>query len=366
MKAVSPFLKHVAYPGLSRMGYFRRRQREGPAIVTYHGVYPNKYQPLDPALDGNLVTATLLRSQLRLLKARYTVISPEQFVSCCKSREPVPPRTVLLTCDDGLQNVLTLMVPLLQEEGLSCLFFVTGASLSDEPSMVWYEELYLMFLNSPHLCDLDLPEIDICMRIEGIEQKRLAWRDLVKQLSQFSLPMRTSFLQEIRAQMGLSGGWSSAYLKDAVLRSRFYMLTLPELRELANSGMSIGSHTLSHPMLSRQSAEGSWAEISESRIALQDSLHRQVWALAYPFGDRDSVGDRELKMAQRAGFACAFLNIESDVDTEESLFALPRIHVSARMGLSEFEAHVSGFHQLLRQHLWMGGRRPRSEPSLEQ
>ena len=38
---------------------------------------------------------------------------------------------MLLTCDDGLQNTLTDMLPVLQELGLSCLFFVTGASLSE-------------------------------------------------------------------------------------------------------------------------------------------------------------------------------------------------------------------------------------------
>ena len=122
MKVVSPFLKHVAYPGLSRMGYFRRRQREGPTIVTYHGVRPNSTGLSTPFLDGNLVTTSLLRCQLRLLKARYSVISPEEFASCCRSGEPVPPRTVLLTCDDGLQNVLTLMAPLLQRGALVLVF----------------------------------------------------------------------------------------------------------------------------------------------------------------------------------------------------------------------------------------------------
>ena len=39
------------------------------------------------------------------------------------------------------------MVPVpLQAHGLSCLFFVTGASLSEVPAMLWYEQLYLMLL----------------------------------------------------------------------------------------------------------------------------------------------------------------------------------------------------------------------------
>ena len=68
----------------------------------------------------------------------------------------MPPRAVLLTCDDDLRNTLTEMVPMLQEHGLSCLFFVTGASLSDVPAMLWYEQLYLMLLAVREEYSLDL------------------------------------------------------------------------------------------------------------------------------------------------------------------------------------------------------------------
>ena len=86
MKLVSPFLKHVLYPGLAGSGYLRRRRGAGPAIVTYHGVLPPGYQPMDPALDGSLVTPEALRQQLRLLQAHYHVISPEQSLQWCTAK----------------------------------------------------------------------------------------------------------------------------------------------------------------------------------------------------------------------------------------------------------------------------------------
>ena len=101
---------------------------------------------MDPDLDGSLVTAEAFRRQIRLLKNRYNVISPEQFLGWLEWDEELPPRAVLLTCDDDLRNTLTEMVPVLQEHRLSCLFFVTGASLHEVSSMLWYEQLYLMFL----------------------------------------------------------------------------------------------------------------------------------------------------------------------------------------------------------------------------
>ena len=50
-----------------------------------------------------------------------------------------------LACDDGLRNVLTDMTPILREEGVSCLFFVLGASAAESSQMLWYEELCLCY-----------------------------------------------------------------------------------------------------------------------------------------------------------------------------------------------------------------------------
>ena len=40
MSLISPLLKRVVYPGLAKVGYLRRRNGVGPAVVTYHGVLP--------------------------------------------------------------------------------------------------------------------------------------------------------------------------------------------------------------------------------------------------------------------------------------------------------------------------------------
>src|SRR5258706_1494239 len=113
MRIVSPFLKRVFYPALSMAGVLQRSSAAGLAVVPYHGVLPEGYEPVDPAFDGNLIGAEVLRRQLRLLKAHYNVISPEDALSWREGRRELPPRAVLLTCDDGLMNCLTDMLPVL-------------------------------------------------------------------------------------------------------------------------------------------------------------------------------------------------------------------------------------------------------------
>jgi hypothetical protein len=52
------------------------------------------------------------------------------------------------------------------------------------------------------------------------------------------------------------------------------------------------------------------------------------------------------------------------VDAKINRFALPRVHVTADMSLSEFEAHVTGFYRSLRRRL-LGSDRSRDEDELE-
>src|SRR6266513_5422022 len=115
MRLVSPLLKHVVYPGLSRLGYLRRLATPAPSVVTYHGVLPREYQVRDVALDGHLVTAKAFTEQILLLKKNYNIISPEQFLQWCEGQLDLPRRSVLLTCDDGLLNAMTDMLPIVRK-----------------------------------------------------------------------------------------------------------------------------------------------------------------------------------------------------------------------------------------------------------
>jgi peptidoglycan/xylan/chitin deacetylase (PgdA/CDA1 family) len=215
--------------------------------------------------------------------------------------------------------------------------------------MLWYEELWLMFLAGPDA--FVLREIGFDVPVRGREQKRLRWWNAVKKLSSYPGDERRVLLDQTRVRLGLAEDWNAKYLTDSVLSRRFCMLTAAELRKLGRAGMSIGAHTLSHPMLSEMPAEAAWSEISESRLGLEQALGHPVWALAYPFGGATSVTQRELQMAERAGFQCAFLNVGGGFGAATPYFALPRVHVTADMNLAEFEAHISGFYRAARRRL---------------
>jgi peptidoglycan/xylan/chitin deacetylase (PgdA/CDA1 family) len=349
MRFVSPVLKSVVYPALSKIGYLRRYSQQGRlSVVTYHGVLPAGYKVTDIQLDGSWVAPEVLGRQLRVLRLHYNVVSPSQVRLWCKGEATLPPRAVLLTCDDGLANAVTDMLPILQEEGLTCLFFVTSRALAEEPGMLWYEELYLTLQEAPQgalegtFCGVPVKTY----LNSSASQRTSCWHSMVETLTKCEAPARLGFAAAVRAQFHFPQNWGQQHLRQDA--SRFRLLTVSEIRKLLAAGMEIGSHTISHPKLSQLPAESSWKEIAESRCALEKALGVPVWSIAYPFGGIDAVSAREMQMAEGAGYDCAFINFGGGVGKDTSKFGIPRVHISLDTTVPEFEAHVSGLHEGLR------------------
>jgi len=236
----------------------------------------------------------------------------------------------------------------LQDEGLRCLFFVTGASAGERRTMLWYEELLLLFMRAR------AGSFEICsdnIEVSGVlgerEQRRALWWGTVKRLSQADADSRGRFLHTAYSYFGLQETLEFYQETYAETQRHFCLLTSTELQQLASAGMTIGAHTLTHPILSQLPSELAWTEIAESRTRLESVLGRKIWAFAYPFGDAGSVSPRVIAMAKQAGFDAAFLNIGGGLGTSLPLHTLPRVHVNAGMSLAEFEAHVSGFYEAL-------------------
>lgn len=343
MRIVSPLLKRVVYPALSSVGAFRRIAKTGLAVVTYHGIIPSGYESVDAAFDGNLISAEMLSRQIRLLKREYRIVSPEEVLEFFTTGQKLPSKSVLLTCDDGLLNCLTDMLLVLREENVRCLFFVTGASV-EMRTMLWYEELFLVFLRaSAGSFKVSCPAFLMEERLEGREHRRVVWWNCVRRLSQLDSQSRARVVRELRDQLGLSEK-PMVDLGDSAACRRYGLMTRDELRELQSAGMTIGAHTLTHPMLSRQEPERAYEEILQSRTLLESALGTEVWAFAYPFGDPQSVTPKVLGMAEKAGYRVAFLNFGGGLGRKLTAFALPRIHVTSGMTLGEFEAHVCGLY----------------------
>jgi peptidoglycan/xylan/chitin deacetylase (PgdA/CDA1 family) len=90
--------------------------------------------------------------------------------------------------------------------------------------------------------------------------------------------------------------WLAAETRDELLP-----LGWPELEYLAESGWEIGSHTVSHPLLTAVDDDRLTQELRESRVAITTRLG-ECASLSYPYGVAD---ERVVTEAGRCGYGLA-------------------------------------------------------------
>ena len=105
-------------------------------------------------------------------------------------------------------------------------------------------------------------------------------------------------------------------------------LNWSEVRELASSPLiTIGSHTLSHPYLSRLDADQAALEITQSRSRIQAEINQPVDFFCYPSGD---VTPREQRLVQQAGYTAAVTVAPGRNHAQTPLHALHRTEITDR------------------------------------
>jgi peptidoglycan/xylan/chitin deacetylase (PgdA/CDA1 family) len=123
-------------------------------------------------------------------------------------------------------------------------------------------------------------------------------------------------------------------------------LTWKQIREMADAGVDIQSHALSHGYLSRRQnrsmsdkAYAAWLEreLTESRRILERETGQKVRYLAYPYGDYDQ---RVSQAASSAGYEAAVTCEFGRVVPGSDPLRMRRVVIDDRMDFAAFRRHL--------------------------
>lgn len=134
---------------------------------------------------------------------------------------------------------------------------------------------------------------------------------------------------------GLVGGVNGWDIKNG--ENSDEMLNLSELKEMAESGIEIGAHTLTHPHLTLISSEEAFNEISLSKKNLEDLLGVSVNFFAYPYGD---YNEETKKLVEKAGFYGACITKTGIVKKGSDFFALKRVAIRYNTDFLKFKRKI--------------------------
>jgi peptidoglycan/xylan/chitin deacetylase (PgdA/CDA1 family) len=221
----------------------------------------------------------------------------------------LPPRAAAITFDDGYADNLTVALPILARHGLPATVFVASGYL--DGGLMWNDGL----IEAARGCRLAV--------LDAGEFGRYALPDWPARASAAeALIGRIKYLEPTQRERAVADIARAA----GVHLPTNLMLSSVELEKLARSpGVTIGAHTVSHPILTQVPDAVAHAEIASGRRALEAITQKPVGLFAYPNGKPGKdYAARHVAMVRELGFEAAVSTAWGASKQGDDLFQLRR------------------------------------------
>lgn len=323
-----------SFSGLSRValraGFIGRQTL---IVLAYHRVLDIGDEECFGA-DPELVSATVadFEWQMRFLRDHFAPVTFRQLIDRLDRGADLPAHSVVVTFDDGHIDNYTLAFPVLRKLGLpATIFLSTGYIGSGSP--FWFDRV-ASILRRARPGTFELKAIGYRGELTDMPSRHRASSAVLHALKRVHESTRLACLDELSS---LEESQASA-----TRSSPPFAIDWDQVREMAQSGIEFGSHTVTHPILANVDQQQLERELVESRLAIESQTGQSVEVVAYPIGKRFAYDERVIAACRSAGYRLG-VSYESGVNSWPACapFELRRIAVERYTNRAMFEALLS-------------------------
>jgi peptidoglycan/xylan/chitin deacetylase (PgdA/CDA1 family) len=278
----------------------------------------------------------LFEEHLDYLTRHFRVRRLADVIEALREGRPIEPRTVVLTVDDGYADFVEYAYPLLQKYEVPATVFVVSDFL-DRNSWLWTDAIrYALETTTESRLVLQGNGVRLKQNLGASASRERAWLAVCELCLRATPAERAALIERLlkALQVTMPVGATAEYRA----------MTWADARRLDQDLVEIGSHTCTHPVLSRCSAAEIDRELRESRRAIEQQLRRPVSAIAYPHGEPTDYDHRVVRAALEAGYRCAVVAHGGPIGEDVDLFRLERL--SAATETMQFRSTVNGLELL--------------------
>jgi len=296
-------------------------------VVNYHRI--GDYRE---ALNPNLYSATVdeLETQIQLLKRRYRILNIDEAIDYLRGGRSGQEAAALITFDDGYLDNYELAFPVLRDQQVPATFFLTTSHVGSSHLTASDQIAHLLRNPSQARFTLSYPrplELDLQRRPFYVELRRVL--QLYKATENRD-PDR--FFDHLRSHCPV----------DTLETAERRFVNWDEAATMASEGMTIGSHTCTHPILSRLSLQDQIEELTDSKRLIEQKLGRPTRSIAYPVGSLSAFSATTQRAAAEAGYEIAFSHYGGfNEPGRTNLFDVRRNSVLSRTGRPRFRFRVA-------------------------
>jgi peptidoglycan/xylan/chitin deacetylase (PgdA/CDA1 family) len=273
-------------------------------VINYHRIL----ECHDPLVDYEPDVNTF-RWEMEFLANCFNVIPLHDAIKLMQTGV-MPPRAVCITFDDGYRSTHDIALPILRELNLTATVFIATGFIGE--GNMWNDRIIEAVRQLP--CgQYDLRDINLGIYdIQTLQDRKGA----IQQLTEKSKYIQANARLELANRLEKYAGSDF---------SNSVMLTPEMIMSLVQSGIEIGGHTITHPILTSLADHNAKYEIAECKQKLEALTGKPVNLFAYPNGKVGMDFDkRHVKMAKEAGYTAAFTTAIGAASNKFNLYQLPR------------------------------------------
>lgn len=293
-------------------------RKEHPCVILlYHRIVDDRSVYLDkgPVMHHRIED---FRKEIVYLKKHFLIVSMDQVVSQLRSGKGFEKPAVAITFDDGYLDNYTLAYPVLKEYRVSAAVYI-ATGLIGTAERTWTDQIELALINTEREF-FHLPALfgDMKMPVKSKREKQRANIEIAEALKPRSDSGRRELMKGVLDYLGFNGNYAAS-------RQRI-MLNWDEVREMARNGITFGSHSHTHPILSRMSIQEAKEDIFISKQVIEEKLGSKVRHFAFPNGRAEDFSEELKEYCQEIGFqsiASVIYGLNRGIDHD--VFVLKRI-----------------------------------------
>ena len=234
------------------------------------------------------------------IKNGYEFISVEKLKEILINENIFPSSAVIFTIDDGWKNNVSNIVTIAEKYNIPVSIFTTTQPILNGDAFWW------SYIKKAH------------------ENKLI--KNTVNDLKLINDENRIKILEHIKLKIKLKG--------DAM--SEEELIKISKCKSI-----SIGSHTITHPILTKCTDTKSKEEILESKTILENCIRKKVIQFAYPNGN---YSIREINFLKESGYEIAFTTENSYINKshKNKIYEIPRFNIPENVSFAENICRMTG------------------------
>jgi peptidoglycan/xylan/chitin deacetylase (PgdA/CDA1 family) len=306
-------------------------------VLNYHRI-DNPHASNFNTLKANVsATPFEFERQMQYLKRTFNIINCQQLVDYITKDIPLPPRSAMVTFDDGYFDNYSYAYPILKELKIPAVIFLATDYIGTNQPFYWDYAAYCFSKTKLNRALLPVIGERAWSNEKELDFILYDWIETLKKI------------QEQEKQIAINS--IATALSVSVPENAFNDLHLnwQQVREMHKNGIEFGAHTASHPILTRIPLHQAQNEILSSKLKIENEINAPVVSFAYPNGGIADFSLKIMQMISQSGIPIAFSLLPGPTfykTVKKEPFSIRRIFLIHTDTFERFVLKVNGISRL--------------------